>query len=216
MSFDKPHDPADTPAPPWSPETETREEIKALLLLRRPLTAPEVALFRIVYVDIFDAYFDDVWRTLARWGVTGEPLRELAQETFLRLWDTTLAEGPPDVLLAKLRGLAMGLAWNVETREGRNPVTDRGAPSSGSQPGSNPQLDRRIDLKETARRLFHALAPKHQAVVDAIIFRDLTHEEAGLLLGLSTETVTKRWGVALGRLRELARELLSPSQRELS
>jgi hypothetical protein len=94
----------------WSPETETREEMKALLLLRRPLTPPEATLFRKLYPDIYDAYFDAVWSTLVKWGVGGELVIELVQETFLRLWDTTVAEGPPNVLLAKLRGLAMGLA----------------------------------------------------------------------------------------------------------
>ena len=75
----------------WSPETETREEMKALLLLRRPLTSPEVVLFRRLYSDIYDTYFDDVWSTLVKWGVRGELVSEMTQETFLRLWDTTVA-----------------------------------------------------------------------------------------------------------------------------
>ncbi len=92
----------------WSPETETREEMKALLLLRRPLLPPEVERFRALYDDIYDTYFDDVWSTLVKWGVRGELLTELTQETFKRLWESTVAEGAPDVLLAKLRGEAFG------------------------------------------------------------------------------------------------------------
>jgi hypothetical protein len=117
----------------WSPETETREEMKALLLVRRPLLPPEVELFRTLFDDIYDRYFDDVWRTLVKWGVRGETITELTQETFKRLWESTVAEGAPDVLLAKLRGLAMGLAMNLGTRGERSPVTDRGPPSSDTE-----------------------------------------------------------------------------------
>jgi DNA-directed RNA polymerase specialized sigma24 family protein len=207
-----------THAPAWSPETETREEMKALLLLRRPLKSPEIVLFRLLYEDsIYDAYVDEVERTLVKWGVRGEHVTDLTQETFLRAWDSVVSEGPPDVLVAKLRGLAMGVALNLGTRGKRSPVTDRGPVSSGTEPpdASAGQLDEELDFKVVARKLFHALSREHQAVVDAVVFRDLTHEEAGLELGLPRSTVTTRFNAAIDRMRELAPELLSPSQRDL-
>ncbi len=139
-----------THAPPWSPETETREEMKALLLLRRPLTSPEVALFRLLYEDsIYDAYVDDVERTLLKWGARGEDVTDLTQETFMRAWYSVVSEGPPDCLLAKLRGLAMGVALNLGTREKRSPVTDRGPVSSSSEPAAESvgQLEAEGDLQ---------------------------------------------------------------------
>ncbi len=204
-------------SPRWSPETETRQEMKALLLLRRPLLPPEVELFRVLYDDIYDAYFDIVWSTLVKWHVRGELLTELTQETFKRLWETTVTEGAPKVLVAKLRGLAMGLAWNLGTREERNPVTDRGPPPSSAETpaASAPRIDGNIDVKVVARKLFHALSPEHQGVVSAIIFDDMTHEEAARALGLHKSTFTTRFGAALTRLQALSLEILSPSQRDL-
>jgi DNA-directed RNA polymerase specialized sigma24 family protein len=201
----------------WSPETETREEMKALLLVRRPLLPPEVELFRTLFGDIYDRYFDDVWRTLVKWGVRGEALTELTQETFKRLWESTVTEGAPDVLLAKLRGLAMGLAMNLGTRGERSPVTDRGPPSSDTEKPavSGPRLDRIIDAKEVARTLFDALSIEHRGVVSAIILRDLTHEQAAVEMGLKKSTVTTRLAAAIERMRELSNTLLSPSERSV-
>jgi RNA polymerase sigma factor (sigma-70 family) len=202
----------------WSPETETREEMKALLLLRRPLTSPEVVLFRLLYEDsIYDAYVDEVESTLLKWGARGEDVTDLTQETFLRAWDSVVSEGPPDVLLAKLRGLAMGVALNLGTRKKRSPVSDRGALSSSSEPAAESvgHLDHELDLKVVVRKLFHTISPEQQDVVDAIVFRDLSHDEAALELGLPKSTVTKRLKAALDRMRELAPDLLTPSQREL-
>jgi RNA polymerase sigma factor (sigma-70 family) len=203
---------------PWSPETETREEMKALLLLRRPLRSPEVTLFRVLYEDsIYDAFVGDVERTLLKWGVRGEDVTDLTQETFMRGWHSIVSVGFPDVLLAKLRGLAMGVALNLGTREKRSPVTDRGPLSSGSEPPAESvgQIDHELDVLEAIQKLFHALSPKHQTVIDAVVFRDMTHAEAGVALGLPESTVRDRFNAAIARMRELAPDLLSPSQRDL-
>jgi RNA polymerase sigma factor (sigma-70 family) len=188
----------------WSPETETREEMKALLLLRRPLGSQEVSLFRVLYEDsIYDAYCDDVERTLLKWGVRGEDVTDLTQETFMRAWHSVVSEGLPDCLLAKLRGLAMGVALNLGTRKKRSPVTDRDPLSSGHEPAAESvgHLDHELDLKVVARKLFHAISPEQQAAVDAIVFRDLSHEEAALELGIPQSTVKKRLHAALDRMR---------------
>ena len=202
----------------WSPETETREEMKALLLLRRPLTSPEVTLFRLLYEDsIYDAYLGDVERTLLKWGVRGEDVTDLTQETFMRGWHAIVSEGFPDVLLAKLRGLAMGVALNLGTREKRSPVTDRDPLSSGHEPPAESagHIDHELDVLEVVRKLFHALSPKHQDAIDAVVFRDMTFEEAGVDLGLPESTVRDRFHAAIDRMRELAPDLLTPSQRDL-
>jgi RNA polymerase sigma factor (sigma-70 family) len=212
-----PTPPASVARAPWSPETETREEMRALLLLRRPLTSPEVALLRVLYEDsIYDAYVDDIGKTLVKWGVRGDHVTDLTQETFLRAWDSVVSEGPPDSLLAKFRGLAMGVALNLGTRQKRSPVTDRGLPASDAEPAASaPHFEHELDFKVVARKLFHALSPAHQAVIDAVVFRDLTHEEAGVELGLPRSTVGDRFTAAIDRMRELAPDLLSPSQRDL-
>jgi RNA polymerase sigma factor (sigma-70 family) len=202
-------------AAPWSQETETRPEMQELLALRRPLSQPEVKILRRLYGDVYDAHYDDVWKTLIKWRVRGKAhLEELTQETFARLWDTTVTSGPPDAILAKLRGLAMGVALNLGKRKKRSPETDRSPPSSSSEKPamSGPRVDHAIDVKEVALKLFHVLSPVHQRVVSAVVLRDLTYEEAGLELGLAASTVGSLLKAALKRLRKLAPELLSPSQ----
>jgi RNA polymerase sigma factor (sigma-70 family) len=193
--------------------------MKALLGLRRPLTPPEMLLLRQLFEDgIYDTCFPEARRTLKKWGLHGdELLLDLTQETLMRLWDTCVAQGLPDSLVAKVRGLAMGLALNHGTREKRSPVTDRGLPSSGSDKlaASVRPIDRALDLKEVVRTLFHALKPKHRAVVDALVFRDLSYDEAAAALDLPKSTVTTRFKAAIDKLRELAPDLLSPSQRDL-
>jgi DNA-directed RNA polymerase specialized sigma24 family protein len=187
----------------------------ALLALRRPLTEPEMDVFDVLFPAVYAAYVDDVWRTLARWHVGGEDLEDYSQETFLRFIESFVHERPPDVILAKLRGLAMGLAMNRNTREKRSPISETVIQSSRRAPGSAPRLDLCIDLKEVARRLYGALSPEHQAVIKAVVFDDMTREEAGLALRLPKSTVISRVEAALEQLRKLAPTLLTESQRAL-
>jgi hypothetical protein len=88
-------------------------------------------------------------------------------------------------------------------------------PSASSVPSSRIELSSSRIVKEVVRMLFHALSPDHQRVIDAVVFRDLSQENAGRELGLAQKTVGDRVTAALAKLRELAPELLSPSQRAL-
>ena len=60
---------------------------------------------------------------------------------------------------------------------------------------------------------FNLLSSKHQAVVDAVILRELSHEAAALELGLPKSTVTTRVEAAQKRLVELAQIIIPLSQR---
>jgi DNA-directed RNA polymerase specialized sigma24 family protein len=191
--------------------------MKALLALRRPLTPLEKELAKVLFEDVFAAHGRDVWNTLARWDVPLDLRPDMTQETFERAFASAGAAGFPDSVLAKLRGLAKGLAWNYHDREQHSPITGAGAPSSSSEKpaGSVPSPDLVLDLDEVARKLFHLLSPDHQAVVDAIFFKNLTREEASLALGISEANVKKRLEAAIRRLRVLALTELSESERGL-
>jgi DNA-directed RNA polymerase specialized sigma24 family protein len=100
--------------------------------------------------------------------------------------------------------------------ERRDPVT-LGLPSSGSEkPRSAPEAERALDLVTLARRLIHALSQEHRDVVQAIVLRELSHDEAAAELGLSRTTVTSRLMAAQRRLVAMAGLFLPASQREPS
>jgi DNA-directed RNA polymerase specialized sigma24 family protein len=208
----------ETDAPAWSPETETREDVKALLLRRSALIPGEVLLFRKLYPDIYDTYVETLGCVVRSRGATGAVEMELVHDALAGFWDETVKAGFPENIQAKLLSVASGLAWNHVRREGRNPATVGLPTSSKEAPGSLGRPDRALDLenlKGIARTLFDRLAPKHQAVIDACVLRDLTVAAAARELGLSRTTAGSRFTAALALLNEWMDELISASERHL-
>jgi DNA-directed RNA polymerase specialized sigma24 family protein len=216
MSPHKPPDERETSATAWSPETETRPEVKALLLRRSHLEPTEVMLFRTLYSDIYDTFVDTLRCVVRSRGATGAVEMELVHDALTTFWDDTVADGFPEGIQARLLALASGLARNHVRREGRNPATEARPTSSKETPGSFPRPERAIDLKtlkEVTRVLFERLAPKHRAVIDAVVFRDLTINDAAHELGLPRTTATSRLTAALALLGEWMEELFTASER---
>jgi DNA-directed RNA polymerase specialized sigma24 family protein len=214
----RPRDPSDAPcsrAPAWSPETETREDVKALLRRRSALTRDEILLFRNIYPDVYDTYFPTLACVVRGCGARGEVVTELVHDALTKLWDETVLGGFPDNLQAKLLSNANGLARNHVRREGRNPATMALPTSSKETPGSYPKPDRDLALKELASLLFDRLSPKHQAIVDAVILRDLTVADAARQLKIGRTTASSRLIAAMDLLNTWMDELLSPSERHL-
>ena len=211
-----PHEPPDEPeidAPAWSPETETREDVKALLRRRSKLEPDEVLLFHALYSDIYDTFVETLRCVVRSRGATGAVEMELVHDALTTFWDDTVAAGFPESIQAKLLSLASGLARNHVRREGRNPATQALPTSSKEAPGSFPRPDRAIDLKEVIPVLFDRLSPEHQAVIDAVVFRDLTVASAARELGLARTTAQSRLTAALALLNEWMEELLTASER---
>jgi RNA polymerase sigma-70 factor (ECF subfamily) len=204
------------PEPPaereWSPETETREEMKALLRRRSALLPDEVPLFRVLFDDIYDAYLETLRCVVRARGATEDVERELAHDALLTFWDETVASGFPESVQGKLLSLAGGLARNHVRRERRNPAT-QALPTSSQAPGSFPGLDRALDLKAVCSALLDRLSAEHHAVITAVVFRDLTVANAAHELGLHRTTASSRFTAALALLGPWMEELLSPSER---
>jgi len=218
MSPLEPPDERETRAPAWSPETETREDVIALLRRRSALLPSEVLLFRALYSDLYDAFVETLRCVVRGRGAAGAVEMELVHDALTRFWDETVLSGFPDSLQAKLLSLASGLARNHVRREGRNPATQALPTSSKEAPGSFPRPDRALeleDLKEVARALFDRLSPEHQAVIEAVVLRDRTVTDAARELGLPRTTASSRLTAALALLGEWMDELVSASERRL-
>jgi len=213
MSPPEPSDEPGTHAPTWSPETETREDIKALLLCRTALQPDQVLLFRTLCSDLYDTFVETLLCMVRSRGATDAVAMELVHEALTRFWDEMLADGFPESIQAKLVSLASGLTRNHVRREGRNPATQAYPTSSKETPGSFPRPEGALDLKEVTRVLFDRLSRQHQAVIDAVIFRDLTIKSAARELGLPRTTVGSRLTAALALLHEWMEEMLSESER---
>jgi DNA-directed RNA polymerase specialized sigma24 family protein len=68
-------------------------------------------------------------------------------------------------------------------------------------------------MKALAHHFFSRLSPEHKAVVDAVVFRDLTVAAAARELRLHRTTAASRLTAALALLTEMAEEVLSASER---
>jgi RNA polymerase sigma-70 factor (ECF subfamily) len=213
MSTHEPRDERPTGIP-WSPEKETRPEFKALLLRRSALRPDEVLLFRVLYPDIYDTYVETLTCVVRSRGATGAVEMELVHDALTTFWDETVASGFPECgIQARLLSLASGLARNYMRREGRNPATQALPTSSQAPPGSFPAFDRAIDLKAVCGALLEKLSPEHRAIIDAVIYRDLTVTDAADELGLLRTTASSRLTAALELLGPWMEESLSESER---
>jgi DNA-directed RNA polymerase specialized sigma24 family protein len=216
MSHPTPRYEEETHALAWSPATETREDVKALLCRRSALTPSEISLLRDkVFPALYDTYVETLRCVVRGRGARGAVEMELVHEALLAFWDETVAEGFPESIQAKLLSQASGLARNYVRREGRNPATQALPTSSKEKPVSFPKPERAVSLKELARVLFERLSAEHQAVIDAVVLRDLTVADAARELGLHRTTASSRLTAAMALLDEWVDELLSPSERSL-
>jgi DNA-directed RNA polymerase specialized sigma24 family protein len=214
MSPHTPRDEEEPRSPAWSPETETRADVVALLRRRSTLEPHEVLIFRReLFPDIYDTYLETLRCMVKSRGATGAVEMELVHDTLTAFWDETVAGGFPESIQAKLLSLAVGYARNYVRREGRNPATQALPTSSKEAPGSAPKLD--FDLKQLARALFERLSPQHQAMIDAVVLRDVTVAGAARELGLPWATAKSRLTAALALLTEWIDEILSASERHL-
>ena len=214
-----PHTPSahqETNTPAWSPETETREDVKALLLRRSALSQSEVVLFRSVYPDFYDTYVDTMRCVVRSHGAPEAVELELVHDALTAFWDDTITGGFPESIQTRLLGRVSGLARNYMRREKRNPAKQELPTSSKEAPGSFPTPERALaleEVKEQARLFYERLSDEHKAVVDAVVFRDLTIAAAARELGLHRTTAASRLTAALALLNAMAEELFSPSER---
>ena len=137
MSPPKPRHEERTHAPAWSPETETREDVKALLRRRSALMPGEILVFRRLYTEMYDTYFDTLACVVRSRGAKGAVVTESGARRARRVLGRDRRGGVPGAHPGEAPSLASGAAQNHVRRKGRDPATQEMPTSS----------------KETARQL---------------------------------------------------------------
>ena len=165
--------------------------------------------------DDFDEFVRARRLTLLRTAtlLTGDQhaAEDLVQETLVRAaqrWPTIAAGHSPDAYVRRILYTRSIDAWRWRRRQA-DPVLsrDRGDATATHETDSS---DTKITLEQALRRL----TPKQRAVLVIRYYEDRTEVEAARILGCSVNTVKSQTRHALGRLRELAPELVEPFGRQ--
>ncbi|MEZ5097419.1 MAG: SigE family RNA polymerase sigma factor [Nocardioides sp.] len=140
--------------------------------------------------------------------------QDLVQETLARVahrWSALERSGSPDAFARRvMHNLAID-SWRrrrVRPRE----VADDGRPELAGPGDDAEAVTRRVVLRDALARL----TPKQRAVLSLRFFDDLTQAQTADVLGCSVSTVKSQTRHALGRLRELAPDLLAAYAEEVS
>jgi RNA polymerase sigma-70 factor (ECF subfamily) len=157
--------------------------------------------FREVFQGLFNAYFTRVFRYLDRASGDPELARDLAQETFLRLYRRGAAPDSPGGWLASV---AMNLLRNAKSKEARrrrldSPQRALGAHSEGPEPPD-------VGGDEDRRRVRAALDRLPDRERDLLLLRaeGLSYRELSEALGMPETSV----GTLLSRAKVRFREAL--------
>lgn len=145
-----------------------------------------------------------------------EDALDLAQDTFIRAWQSLARFDGAAPLSAWLHRIATNASLDLCRRRQRRPQADvesgpmkidaasRTTPSMGEAPGAS------VDRAEIRRRVdaaFDQLSPEHRAVIKLREIDELSYEEIALHLRCSTGTVMSRLFHARKNLQALLKDL---------
>lgn len=152
------------------------------------------------------------------WLYTADPqaAQDLVQDALARLvprWDRLAAGGDPEPYVRA----AIRSAWIDRWRWSRRradlvPVPDLTEVDSSAPDSRLEGTAARLDLDQALARL----TPRQRAVLVLRFYEDLTEAQAAAVLGCSINTVKSQARHALQRLRELAPELVSGPEPEVT
>ena len=159
------------------------------------------------FAELVERYQNILLNFFMRRGVSWDDGQDLAQQTFLRLWNyrkkyteqakfTTflfLLAGQVSVDFFRAEGRRRGLEENL-ARE-----AEAAADASPKEGGAPADLAAGADV----RRAVAQLPPGLRDVVELGVFQDLPYAEVGEILGIPTGTVKSRMFNALRKLKEM-------------
>ncbi len=149
---------------------------------------------------LFDAYFDDIRRYLYYRSGDAVLSTDLAQDTFLRIWERKL-----DLKPGKDIALLYKIAGDLFVSHIRRDRLSKGIKStlhfelSGETPEDNLNYK---ELKERYEKALMKLPEKQRIVFLMSRMEELTYQEIADRLSLSVKAVEKRMSVALAHLRK--------------
>ncbi len=187
-----------------------------LVLDSRP--APREATGEQLFRELFDLYYLRVVQFFARREFGAEEARDLAQDTFLRVYASIETVRSRESARSWLFSVAMNVYRNqlrrsaagkrageetsLEAAEGSEagPIGAR----AGEAAGSSDSLDSLIarEREELLRRALGELPPRMRQAVFLRIDGDLTYREIAVIMQVSVETIKAQFLQARQRLRE--------------
>ncbi len=140
--------------------------------------------------------------------MTGEPdaARDLAQETFVRLYQSRHRYRPKGRFSTYLFAIASNLAKNHLRWRSRHPARALSDEEAAQLPAQGQGPDAALAQSETAaavERAFAALPPEQREAMTLFIHEELGYAEIAAALGCSAKAVETRIYRARQRLREL-------------
>jgi RNA polymerase sigma-70 factor (ECF subfamily) len=170
--------------------TLTPEQIQAL-------RGGDREVFRRLYFEFQPRLYRFLWLKLR----SVERAEDLAQETFLRLWETRerlRADGNLEIYLFRIAG---NLATDALRAQQRRPPT---TPLETTPLFDSRTAEGAIEYQELARRIEALVSQLPEGPKTAFLlsrYEELSHAEIGAIMGLSVKTVEKHIGKALQTLR---------------
>ena len=149
---------------------------------------------------LFDAYFDDIRRYLYYRSGDAVLSTDLAQDTFLRVWEKKLDLNP-----GRDKALLYKIAGDLFVSHIRRDRLSKGIKSKlnfelfGETPEDNLNYK---ELKERYEKALMKLPEKQRIVFLMSRMEELTYQEIAERLSLSVKAVEKRMSVALSHLRK--------------
>jgi len=155
------------------------------------------------FAELLNFYWRPILRYVSQLLGSMDAAEDVAQETFVRLWNGR-ARWDPSV---PPRAVAYRIARNLTLNEQRSVrVRSRWAAIPQAPPESLPTAPQTIaeqELKAAVERAVEALPIRRREVFRLLRFEELTYREVADLMGISVQTVANQMTAALSDLRRL-------------
>lgn len=151
--------------------------------------------------DIFEAYYDDVCKTVHRFIRDKNLVEDIAQTVFIKLWEKRDSIEINSSFAAYLHRMAMNeslMHLRKMKRQNETELTDN-LPHKTTESAEETYLDGELQTHIT--EAIDGLPPKTKIVFMLSRFEDMTYKEIAVKMEISVKTVENQMGRALRILR---------------
>ena len=160
---------------------------------------------REAYAELFDAMYEPLFRYVRSITASPEAARDVAQDTFIRLWEVRESLSPDQSLEAYLYRIARNRAYNHErNRRTRDEKETEVRDQTAAQPAPPARPDDQAGADQLEDRLWQWIGELTGRQREALVltrFDGLSHEEAADVMDISPRTVNNHIVRALKHLR---------------